>query len=262
MRGLIYLLELPVLDLVQVGIAHAIGVFQHAEYLLQLLRVLLVENLAVLDHVDEEHLLRVGFVVVVGDVVVVVVEVQLPELLLSALVQPAPDEVFVCRVQDLPQSLQDLAVLFLFLLLAEDVVGEEVVVPRGGLALEELLVLQFRWSIALLFGLEAQFGLGVDLRSGLFHDFPPVLIVLVRVLLVVNPHLINFPEDYFFYEVVLDALLHVHLQRPVVLVDEVAVVQVVLLQGLLRGQQQLLGGEVDLRDVHDLLPVLGQQHVI
>ena len=56
-RGLIYLLELPVLDLVQVGIAHPIGVFQHAEYLLQLLRVLLVEDLAVLDHVDEEHLM-------------------------------------------------------------------------------------------------------------------------------------------------------------------------------------------------------------
>lgn len=48
-------------------------------------------------------------------------------------------------------------------------------------------------------------------------------------LLIIDPQLINLPEDYLFHEVVLDALPHVHLQRPVVLIDQVAVVQVILL---------------------------------
>lgn len=51
----------------------------------------------------------------------------------------------------------------------------------------------------------------------------------MRVVLIIDPELIDLPEDDLLHEVVLDALLHVHLQRPVVLIDQVAVVQVILL---------------------------------
>lgn len=86
MRSLINLLKLPILNLIQVEIPHPIRILQHTQYLLKLLRVFLIEDLAIFDHIDEEHLLRVGFIVVVGDIVVIVVEMQLAELLLGALV--------------------------------------------------------------------------------------------------------------------------------------------------------------------------------
>lgn len=92
-----------------------------------------------------------------------------------------------------------------------------------------MLVSQLGRSLAEFFGLEAQFRFGLDLRSGLLYNFPPVLIILMRVLLIIDPQLVDFLEDYFLNEVVLDALPHVHLQRPVVLIDQVAVVQVILL---------------------------------
>lgn len=86
MRSLINLLKLPILNLIQVEIPHPIRILKHTQYLLQLLRVLFVEDLAIFDHIDEEHLLRVILIVIVGDIVVIVVEMQLAELLLCALV--------------------------------------------------------------------------------------------------------------------------------------------------------------------------------
>lgn len=48
------------------------------------------------------------------------------------------------------------------------------------------------------------------------------------ILLIVDLHLINFPKNYLLYKIVFDALLHVHLQRSVVLIDQVAIVQIIL----------------------------------
>ena len=86
MRSLINFFELPILNLIQVDIPHPICIFEHAEYLFQLFRVLFVEDIAIFNHVDEEHLMRVVLVMVVGDVVVIVVEMQLAELFLGAFV--------------------------------------------------------------------------------------------------------------------------------------------------------------------------------
>lgn len=85
-RSLINFLKLPILNLIQVDISHPVCVFEHAEYLLKLLRVLFVEDVAIFDHIDEEHLMRVVLIMVVGDVVVIVVEMQFTELFLGTFV--------------------------------------------------------------------------------------------------------------------------------------------------------------------------------
>jgi hypothetical protein len=130
MRSLVYLLELPVINFVDVLRAYSVDSFNHVDDLLDLFRVLGREDVAVLDDIDEEHLPAVLLAVVVGDIVFVVVKMQYPELLLRALVQPALHLVDVTGIQQSPQLLQDLGVLLLLPLLPDDVVGEQIVVSR------------------------------------------------------------------------------------------------------------------------------------
>jgi hypothetical protein len=130
MRCFVYFLELPVEDLIDIIHSFPVDGLEHIEQLFKLFGSLLIEDGAVLDHVDQKYLVTVVFIVVVGYIVFIVEESQLAELLLSTVVQVALYLIDVIGVQDHSQLLQDLAILFPLFPLAEDVVGEEVVFAR------------------------------------------------------------------------------------------------------------------------------------